>query len=70
VQYVFLGNGVQDGIFAWISLAIGTTEDSSVTPAAYLTSSGGVANADSGVGGGFGGPSSVIPSSTPSGMLS
>lgn len=69
VQYVFLGDSVVDGIFAWISLAINVTEDSSVTPAAWLTSSGGVANPDGGFGaGGPGGPpngSSIpIPSQT------
>lgn len=52
VQYVYVnGADVTDGIFAWISLAIDSSEDSSVTPAGYLTSSGGVANPNSGAGG-------------------
>lgn len=53
VEYVYVnGNDVTDGIFAWISLAIDPSEDSSVTPAAYLTSSGGISNPDSGSSGG------------------
>ncbi|KAH8820264.1 extracellular dioxygenase [Xylogone sp. PMI_703] len=69
VQYVYVSDNVADGIFAWISLAINSTEDSSVTPAAWLTPSGGVANPDSGFGSGApGGPpngSSIpFPSST------
>jgi len=51
VQYVFLGDDVQDGIFAWISLGIDATEDSAITPAAYMTEDGGVANENSGIGG-------------------
>lgn len=52
VQYVYVnGADVTDGIFAWISLAIDSSEDSSVTPAGYLTSSDGVANSNSGSGG-------------------
>jgi hypothetical protein len=53
VEYVYLNDDdVSDGIFAWISLAIDSSEDSSITPAAYLTSAGGIANEDSGSGGG------------------
>jgi hypothetical protein len=52
VEYVYVnGVDVADGVFAWISLAIDSSEDSSVTPAAYLTSSGGVANANGNSGG-------------------
>ncbi|GIK06290.1 hypothetical protein Aspvir_001937 [Aspergillus viridinutans] len=54
VEYVFLGDSVSDGIFAWISLAMDSSESSSVTPAAYYTEDGGVENESSG--GGAGGP--------------
>lgn len=63
VQYVFLGDDVQDGIFAWISLGIDATEDSAITPAAYMTEDGGVANENSGIGGPGG------PGGAPNGTL-
>lgn len=59
VEYVFLGDSVSDGIFAWISLAMDSSESSSVTPAAYYTEEGGVENENSG--GGAGGPGGSGP---------
>ncbi|KAL4898711.1 extracellular dioxygenase [Aspergillus ambiguus] len=56
VEYVFLGDSVSDGIFAWISMGMDATEDSEVTPAAYYTEEGGVENENSGMGMGGGGP--------------
>ncbi|KAJ6092405.1 hypothetical protein N7467_004374 [Penicillium canescens] len=56
MEYVYLGDDVSDGIFAWISVGIDPTKDRDVTPAAYNTEDGGVANANSGPGGGSGGP--------------
>ena len=50
MEYVFLGDRVKDGIFAWISAAIDVTGDSDVTPAAYRTKNGGVSNPNSGMG--------------------
>ena len=50
MEYVFLGDRVEDGIFAWISAAIDVTGDSDVTPAAYRTKDGGVSNPNSGMG--------------------
>lgn len=54
MEYVLLGNDISDGIFAWISVGVDSTEDNSVTPAAYYTEQGGVENESSG---GFGGGS-------------
>ncbi|CAG7988724.1 unnamed protein product [Penicillium salamii] len=64
MEYVYLGDDVSDGIFAWISLGIDPTQDSSVTPAAYYTEQGGVENESSGGmgGGGGGGPGGAPPS--------
>jgi hypothetical protein len=56
MEYVYLGDDVSDGIFAWISVGIDPTKDSSVTPAAYYTEQGGVENENSGGMGGWGGP--------------
>ncbi|KAL1969565.1 hypothetical protein VTN77DRAFT_9003 [Rasamsonia byssochlamydoides] len=70
MEYVFLGDDISDGIFAWASVGIDTTEDNSVTPAAYYTEDGGVENESSGMGGGSG-PSGAPPSGTavPSGAF-
>jgi hypothetical protein len=59
VEYVYVNDDdVTDGVFGWIALAIDSSEDSSITPAAYLTSSGGVSNPNSGSPGGGGQPPS------------
>ncbi|KAL2832522.1 Intradiol ring-cleavage dioxygenase [Aspergillus cavernicola] len=55
VEYVLIGDKVEDGIFAWISVVVDSSESTSVTPAAYLTEDGGVENENSGMGGGGGG---------------
>ncbi|KAJ5110024.1 hypothetical protein N7532_002669 [Penicillium argentinense] len=54
MEYVLLGDSVSDGIFAWISVGVDPTVDTSVTPAAYYTEEGGVENESSsgGMGGG------------------
>lgn len=54
MEYVFLGDKLEDGIFAWISAAIDVSSDSSVTPAAYYSKDGGVTNPNSDMG--MGGP--------------
>lgn len=54
VQYVYLGDKLEHGIFAWISAAIDVDGDTSVTPAAYYTKDGGATNPNSGMG--MGGP--------------
>jgi hypothetical protein len=66
MEYVFLGDDVSDGIFAWISVGIDGTKDKSVTPAAYYTEEGGVENEDGGFGGGP--PPGGFPSGFPSGF--
>lgn len=58
MEYVLLGDDVSDGIFAWISVGVDSTEDSDVTAAAYYTEQGGVENGSSGMGGGSGGSGS------------
>lgn len=46
VEYVFLGDDVSDGIFAWISVVIDTSEDIVTTPAAAYTADGGEESSD------------------------
>jgi hypothetical protein len=48
MEYVYLGDDISDGIFAWISVGINPTKNSSVTPAAYYTEQGGVEDESSG----------------------
>jgi protocatechuate 3,4-dioxygenase beta subunit len=64
MEYVYLGDSVEDGLFAWLSFGIDTTVSKSVSAAAFLYENGGQANANSGLGGGPGGagPSGSIPS--------
>ncbi|KAF3764837.1 hypothetical protein M406DRAFT_41869 [Cryphonectria parasitica EP155] len=50
-EFTYLGDSLADGLFAWLSFGINTTESSSVTPAAFYYASGGVANSNSGPGG-------------------
>jgi hypothetical protein len=61
MEYVLLGDNVSDGIFAWISVGVDSTEDTSVNAAAYYTEQGGVENESSG---GFGGGSAPGGSSS------
>lgn len=55
VEYVYVGDGVSDGIFGWISVGFDPTQDKTVSPAAYWTENGGVANENGGGGGPPGG---------------
>lgn len=71
MEYVYLGDDISDGIFAWISVGMDPTVDSSVSPAAYYTEQGGVENENSGpgMGGGGGSPpggssSGAVPSAS------
>jgi hypothetical protein len=50
VEYVLLGDSVSDGILAWISIGVDPTTDSETTSAGTYYKSGGVANANSGMG--------------------
>ena len=64
MSYVYLGDTVKGGLFAWLAFGINTTATSSVTPAAFLYEDGGVENPDSGMGGGGpGGPPDGTPPS-------
>jgi len=51
VEYFLLGNTVEDGILAWISIGMDPTEDKEVSNAATYYEGGGVANSN-GMGGG------------------
>ncbi|KAJ5980550.1 hypothetical protein N7481_007848 [Penicillium waksmanii] len=61
MEYILLGDSVSDGIFAWISVGVDSTVDSSVSPAAYYTEEGGVENENSGMGMGGGGGGGAPP---------
>ncbi|KAG9415095.1 hypothetical protein AC1031_008523 [Aphanomyces cochlioides] len=52
MEYVFVGDSIEDGIFAWISIGINASVSKSVSSAAFLTANGGVSTS-----GGAGGPS-------------
>ncbi|KAL2850663.1 Intradiol ring-cleavage dioxygenase [Aspergillus pseudoustus] len=73
IEYVLVGDDVQDGVFGWVTVVIDSTVSTDVTPASYLTEEGGVANENSNMGGG-GAPSggeapsgSGVPSGVPTG---
>ncbi|OBT54278.1 hypothetical protein VE04_05729 [Pseudogymnoascus sp. 24MN13] len=77
VEYSLIGDTIADGIFAWVSFGVDLTQQFTITPASTLTENGGVANANSGMGGGGPGgnstggapPSGAIPSGVaPSGV--
>lgn len=61
VEYVLLGDDVSAGVFGWIAFGMDSTAAYNITPAAYLTSDGGVENENSGAGMGGGPPSGAIP---------
>ncbi|KAA8643377.1 hypothetical protein EYZ11_003425 [Aspergillus tanneri] len=42
MQYVYLGDRIEDGLFAWISLGIDASRESNVRAGAYYTENGGV----------------------------
>ncbi|KAJ2898265.1 hypothetical protein MKZ38_004033 [Zalerion maritima] len=58
MEYVLLGDSVEDGLLAWLAFGIDTSYSGEVSAAATLTEDGGVANEGSGSGGpgGAGGP--------------
>ncbi|KAL4771478.1 Intradiol ring-cleavage dioxygenase [Aspergillus nidulans var. acristatus] len=51
-QYALLGDSIEDGIFAWVTLGVNSSvsHDSAVSYAATLTSHGGVSNSNAGSG--------------------
>ncbi|KAI5365820.1 putative intradiol ring-cleavage dioxygenase [Septoria linicola] len=74
VQYVLIGDSIEDGILAWISLGIDTSSDQEISSAGTHYKEGGVANENGGMGGGApgggsGGPggNGTAPSGAPSG---
>ncbi|KAF8246421.1 aromatic compound dioxygenase [Wilcoxina mikolae CBS 423.85] len=54
VQYVYLGDIVEDGVFGWVSIGIDTSQTYNVSSTATLTEDRGVANSDFSAGGGDG----------------
>lgn len=48
VEYVLLGDTLQDGILAWMSIGIDPTQNNEVSNAATFYATGGVANTNSG----------------------
>lgn len=79
VEYVLLGDDVSEGIFGWLAFGMDSGSSYDVTPAANLYAEGGVANANSGMGGGGsppggngtdGAPTGAVPSGAiPSGAI-
>jgi protocatechuate 3,4-dioxygenase beta subunit len=79
VEYVLLGDDVSEGIFGWLAFGMDSGSSYDVTPAANLYAEGGVANANSGMGGGGsppggngtdGAPTGAMPSgAVPSGAI-
>ncbi|KAH8832291.1 aromatic compound dioxygenase [Flagelloscypha sp. PMI_526] len=79
LEYVLVGSDISQGIFAWVSMGINTSNAHVASNAATLTSNGSVANANAmgggpdGMGGGPGGPpgsNSSASNSTSSGASS
>ncbi|OQE36864.1 hypothetical protein PENCOP_c011G03234 [Penicillium coprophilum] len=71
-EYIYLGEGLDDGLFAWIQIGINTTADytdnSYYSIAAFHNADGGYQNTDSSFGGGSGGGApSGTPGAAPSG---
>ncbi|KAF7122492.1 hypothetical protein CNMCM5793_000517 [Aspergillus hiratsukae] len=65
-EYAYLGDSIEDGLLAWITLGVNVTanHDSAVQYAATLTSNGGVANDDSSGGAIPSSPGGAPPSSS------
>ena len=73
-EYVYLGNGLEDGLFAWIQIGINAsadyTDNSYYSIAGYYGEDGGYQNADSAaMGGGAGGGDMGAPSGSMSGAI-
>ncbi|KAF3391673.1 hypothetical protein F1880_007946 [Penicillium rolfsii] len=74
-EYIYLGDNLDDGLFAWIQIGLNATTDytdnSYYSIAAYLEADGGHQNSDSVISGGSGGSAPNGTDSTmPSGMAS
>ena len=60
MEYVLLGDKVEDGLFAWLAFGVDTTLSNKISPATFLYEEGGVANPNSNPGG-PGGPGGLPP---------
>lgn len=60
VQYLFIGDKIEDGILAWIRIGIDSSADDEINSAATIYKEGGVAN-QNGMGGGPGGNAGGSP---------
>lgn len=69
VEYVLLGDDVSEGIFGWLAFGMDSGASYNVTPAANLYADGGVANANSGMGGGGAPPGSNGTGGAPTGAM-
>ncbi|KAL5315296.1 hypothetical protein ACEPPN_016163 [Leptodophora sp. 'Broadleaf-Isolate-01'] len=69
IEYSLLGSDISAGVFGWVAFGIDLTSEQTISGAASLTADGGVANADSGMGGGSGGPGGNSTGSAPSGAI-
>ena len=73
MQYALLGDTVADGILAWSTIVINSTESNTIEAAAHYYEGGGVAvegnsmGGGSGAGGGMGGVNGTMPSGMPVG---
>lgn len=56
LEYVLLGNSIEDGVFAWIAMGVNASASNTVQAAVNFGEGGGVANANGGMGGMGGGP--------------
>jgi hypothetical protein len=63
-EYAMLGDTIEDGIMAWISIGVDPTADDDVTSAGTHYKFGGVANENSDIGGPPGGGNATGPSGT------
>ena len=68
IEYVLLGDDVSDGIFGWLAFGMDSGASYNVTPAANLYAEGGVANENSGMGGGGAPPGTNGTGGAPSGI--
>ncbi|KAG4427705.1 hypothetical protein IFR05_016810 [Cadophora sp. M221] len=62
-NYVMLGDSLQDGLLAWLTLGVNTTLSSTISPAATYYESGGVESTSNGESSGGAMPSGSMPSS-------
>ena len=44
MEYVMLGDNIEDGVFAWVSFGVNATYEKILDPVVYLTENGGVEN--------------------------